>query len=107
MSNGIQIAEQPYLEVTNRAIQYNLVGDKILRYFVKRYDGKIGEVSKQDFQQYRTNPFFDKLIINWYIRGTRDFVQTQNIKELRSAETVITGIQRLVVNPLQLYQGET
>jgi len=47
------------------------------------------------------------LIINWYIRGTRDFVRTQNVKELRSAERVITGIQRLVVNPLQLYQGET
>lgn len=107
MSNGIQIPQQPYLEVTNRVIQYNLVGDKILRYFVKRYDGKVGEVSKQDFQQYRTNPFFDKLIINWYIRGTRDFVRTQNVKELRSAERVITGIQRLVVNPLQLYQGET
>lgn len=105
MMNNINIGNQPILDVVNEKITYNLVGDSISRYFVKRYDGKFTELSKTKYEQYKDNPFFEKVIIKWYIRGTQDFVRQNNQKELARAERRLTGIQNLIVNPLQLYQG--
>jgi len=102
----INIPRQNLPSVDTKKINYQLDGNVIRRYFVKRVDGKFTEVDENLFSQYRNNPYFENVIINWYIRGTEDFVKTQNIKELNETDLTIKGIRKLIVNPLQLYQGE-
>lgn len=104
MSN-VNISNQPILDIVNEKITYNLSGQSVSRYFVRRYDNKVTELSKTKYEQYKDNPFFEKLIIKWYIRGTQEFVRENNLSELARAERRMTGIQKLIVNPLQLYQG--
>lgn len=103
--DNIRIRQQDYPDVVNEKIEYNLSNDSVNRFFVRRVDGKVGESSKQKFNRYKDNPYFEKVIIKWYIRGTEDFVRTSNQKELDKAEQKINGIKNLIVNPLQLYQG--
>ena len=104
--SDINIPRQNLPIVDTKKINYQLDGNVIRRYFVKRVDGKFTEVDENLFSQYRNNPYFENVIINWYIRGTEDFVKTQNIKELNETDLTIKGIRKLIVNPLQLYQGE-
>jgi hypothetical protein len=101
----MKIAKQPIIEIVNEKLNYDVSGDYVNRYFVRRFDNNIGEISKQNYQNLRENPFFVKLIIKWYIRGSRDFVRTSNQSELDRAEKQIPGIKKIIVNPLQLYQG--
>lgn len=103
---SINIPRQTLPPIVEQQIDYQLVGDKIKRYFVKRYDGKFAEVTKNDYTKYRNNPYFEKVILTWYIRGTEDFVRTNNQRQIDLGEQQIKGIRKLVVNPLQLYQGE-
>jgi hypothetical protein len=102
---SVNIPKQPLPEVRFQKIEYNLSDDSLRRYIVRRYDGKFTEVSQRDYNRYKDNPYFEKVIIKWYIRGTEDFVRTSNQKELDKAEQKINGIKNLIVNPLQLYQG--
>jgi len=102
---SVNIPKQRLPEVRFQKIEYNLSGNSIRRYIVRRYDGKFTEVSQRDYNRYKNNPYFEKVIIKWYIRGTEDFVRTSNQKELDKAEEKINGIKNLIVNPLQLYQG--
>lgn len=102
---NVNIPKQPLPEVRFQKIEYNLSGDSLRRYIVRRYDGKFTEVSQRDYNRYKDNPYFEKVIIKWYIRGTEDFVRSSNQKELDKAEQKINGIKNLIVNPLQLYQG--
>lgn len=103
---SINIPLQILPEVTNKKIEYKTTDSYILRYFIKRVDGKFTEVAKSEFSQYKNNPYFEKVIIKWYIRGTRNFVISQNTNEINLADERIKGIRNLIVNPLQLYQGE-
>jgi len=103
--DNIRITRQKYPEVVNEKIEYDLSSNSINRFFVRRVDGKVGELSKQKYNRYKDNPYFEKVIIKWYIRGTEDFVRSSNQKELDKAEQKINGIKNLIVNPLQLYQG--
>ena len=84
----------------------NLSENFIRRYFIRRYDGKIAEVNTSDFAIYRDSPFFEKLIMNWYIRGSREFVRSKNETEISIANGTFNGISALLVNPLQFYQSD-
>ena len=101
----VDIPIQPYLEVNNEKINYRFEENFVSRYFIRRIDGKVTELNKQNYNRYKDNPYFEKVIIKWYIRGTEEFVRSSNEKELDKAEQKIRGIKNLIVNPLQLYQG--
>jgi hypothetical protein len=93
--------------LVQKRIQYDLTNTKVKRYIVQRFDKKLVEVSQQEFDIYKNNNYFKKVIINWYIKGTREFVRNQNIESLNRAEQQFKGIKNLIVNPLQLYQGDS
>jgi len=94
----------PKAESTN--VRYSLSGKYLLRYFVKRFDSFIFEVSSTDFNEYKNSPYFEKVIVTWYIRGTKEFIISQNRKEINLANQKLKGVKNLVVNLLELYQGE-
>jgi len=103
---SINIPRQTLPPIVEQQIDYQLSGNTVRRYFVRRFDGKFAEVTKTDYTKYSNNPYFEKVILTWYIRGTEDFVRTNNQTQIDLGEQRIQGIRKLVVNPLQLYQGE-
>lgn len=107
MKNNINIPNQPIVNVQNERIEVNTSSDTFRRYIVKKYDGTIYEVNKSTYNKVKNNPFFEVLILNWYIRGTKEFVRSQNRKELERANNRLNGIKRIIVNPLQFYINDT
>jgi len=76
-------SKQNLPSLNQKKIDYNLSGNKIRRYIVQRFDGKLVEVSQRNFDLYKDNNYFKKVIINWYINGTEEFVRKKNIESLR------------------------
>jgi len=107
MNNNIKIPNQPLPDISNEKIIVDSGSESIRRYIVKRYDSMFFEVTKKTYDRVKNNPFFETLIINWYIKGTKEFVRTQNENELSRANKKLQGIKRIVVNPLQFYINDT
>lgn len=107
MSREVNIPKQQILPLENERIVVNTSENRFRRYIVRRYDGQFYEVTKGTYDRAKNNPFFEVLVLNWYIRGTKEFVRTQNQKELDRAEKRLRGIKRIIVNPLQFYINDT
>lgn len=103
MMNNINIPRQSLPNIKNEKINIDTDNENIRRYIVRRYDDKFFEVTQDTYNRVKNNPFFEVLILNWYIKGTKDFVREQNTKELQRGEQKLKGIKRVIVNPLQFY----
>lgn len=107
MMNNINIPKQPLPDISNEKITVDSSKKVIRRYIVRRFDNKFFEVTQKTYNRVKKNPFFDTLIINWYIKGRKEFVREQNEDELERAEKRLQGIKRIIVNPLQFYINDT
>lgn len=103
MKDKVNIPKQNLPPIRNEKITPNTDGNSFRRYIVRKFDGTFYEVNKNTYDSVKRNPFFDNLILNWYIRGTETFVRRQNQKELDEATKRLQGIKRVVINPLQFY----
>jgi len=75
------------------------------RYFAKQANDKnqpTFEVSKQDFQ---SSPLYNYVQLRWYIAGNKNYVYSQNIKQIRIASATIVTIKKLLT-PFQFYRFE-
>lgn len=92
--------------ISNETITFDKSATSIRRFFVLKYTGELYEVNRPSYDLASESPFFDTLIINWYIRGTVNFVRDQNRGEIDRASKRITNISKLLVNLLQFYQND-
>ena len=75
------------------------------RYFAKQANDKnqpTFEVSKQDFQ---SSPLYNYVQLRWYVTGAKNYVYSQNIKQIRIASATIVTIKKLLT-PFQFYRFE-
>lgn len=99
-----KIPKQSLPILKNERIVFDHSLEKIRRYFAVKYSGEVYEITQQTYNSVRTNPFFDFLIINWYIRGNEEFVRTQNINEIKRGSMKISNLSSILVNTSQFYQ---
>ena len=96
----------------------NIAAGILNRYFVKKYDNeKIFEIDKATYDSLSNNLIDNKLYtkqqIKWYITGpkqdqftagaTTKGVVTKNIEQINLAKVKLTGITKLLSDPLQYY----
>ena len=75
------------------------------RYFAKQSNDEnqpTFEVSKQDFQ---SSPLYNYVQLRWYISGTKNYVYSQNLNQIRIASATIVTIKKLLT-PFQFYRFE-
>ena len=75
------------------------------RYFAKQANDKnqpTFEVSKQNFQ---SSPLYNYVSLRWYITGNKNYVYSQNTKQIRIASARIATIKKLLT-PFQFYRFE-
>lgn len=73
------------------------------RYFAKQANDKnqpTFEVSKQNFQ---SSPLYNYVSLRWYITGNKNYVYSQNTKQIRIASARIATIKKLLT-PFQFYR---
>jgi len=76
----------------------------VRRYFAKFiFDGDIMEISKQ-FSSMKT-PYYQKILITWKLKGTKEQILESNTKSLRVADGVLEGM-RYHLDPLEFYEEE-
>lgn len=88
------------------------------RYFFKRVnDGKIIEVDDKQYQSINSGiidkNLYDSIQIQWYVTGNIEDtvegpllvqgVRTKNLKQIQSANRILSGISEVLKNPLQFY----
>lgn len=99
----INVPRKTIPKLKNERIVVDTNKDIIRRYFALRYDGQFYEITKQTYQSVKDSPFFDFVLINWYIRGTEQFVVSQNRKQVDQASIKIPRISSVLVNLKQYY----
>ena len=75
------------------------------RYFAKQANDEnqpTFEVSKQDFQ---SSPLYNYVQLRWYVTGAKNYVYSQNSKQIRIASATIVTIKKLLT-PFQFYRFE-
>ena len=94
---------KPYKIVLTKQLKEK---ETITRYFAQykldKYD-RIFEINKQNFS--RTSNFYDKVIVIWQLKGSKENVKMKNEESLELAENSLHGIQNFL-DPLQFYEGD-
>ena len=76
-----------------------------IRYFAKQANDEnqpVFEVSKQDFQ---SSPLYNYVKLRWYISGNKNYVYSQNLRQIRIASATIANVKKLLT-PFQFYRYE-
>ncbi len=76
----------------------------IERRFTRKLNDKnsyVFEINKKQFSEYRSNPLYVTVLLQWRVSGTRDEIKDSNRKSLGEASKTIGNIQFYLPNLLQ------
>lgn len=113
MFEAMPTLSKPIITLTN-------VQDKFVeRYFVQLVNDKdyIVEVNDKQFEQFKSNPRFTAISVQWRIVGVRDSIKRKdgivewgvaeiNRQAILSADLTMNGIQKYITNYLEFWQSE-
>lgn len=90
----------------------------VTRYFVRMVSGrKVIEVDKAQYENFKTNPFYQTVQVNWIINGNDEDITTSDGKVLRGVKhqnsvlieyynTDMPGIASILRDPLEYFSGK-
>ena len=85
-----------------RIVQSDLNRGSFIRYFVKHVSRpKITEINIEQYNFFKTNPYYIVIKLPWIIKGNVEFIQEQNQKIIDFYNKRMPGLHRIIKDLLE------